>query len=106
MKILSIFHVFSKKDWHWMHKFVHSPVFNQHESVQKLYQFLSAIKPRIHIVGHKDRRQNMIRIRVLLPTLKQGLNPVCYEVGGMVKVVKVFHSGQVLVNKIIPCRVN
>ncbi|HLP94621.1 MAG TPA: hypothetical protein VK168_11330 [Saprospiraceae bacterium] len=40
MKILSIFRIFSKKDWHWMQKFVESPVFNQHEPVQQLFRFL------------------------------------------------------------------
>lgn len=39
MKILSIIRTFSKKDWHWMQKFVQSPVFNQHYSVQKLFLF-------------------------------------------------------------------
>ncbi|MCC7464811.1 MAG: hypothetical protein IT261_00995 [Saprospiraceae bacterium] len=39
MKILTVFRTFTKKDWHWMQKFVQSPVFNQHESVQKLFQF-------------------------------------------------------------------
>lgn len=39
MKIISIFKSFSKKDWHWLQKFVQSPIYNQHEAVVRLFEF-------------------------------------------------------------------
>ena len=39
MKILPILASLSKKDWHWLQKFVQSPIYNQHVAVQRLFDF-------------------------------------------------------------------
>ncbi len=39
MKLLPLLASFSKKDWHWLQKFVHSPIYNQHAVVVKLFEF-------------------------------------------------------------------
>ena len=39
MKILPILATLSKKDWHWLQKFVNSPVYNQHSAVIRLFEF-------------------------------------------------------------------
>jgi hypothetical protein len=39
MKIQSILATISKKDWHWLQKFVQSPLFNQHPAVVRLFEF-------------------------------------------------------------------
>lgn len=39
MKILPILATFSSKDWHWLEKFIQSPLYNQHVAVQKLFSF-------------------------------------------------------------------
>ncbi|MBC7774324.1 MAG: hypothetical protein H7246_02715 [Phycisphaerae bacterium] len=39
MKLLPILASFSKKDWHWLQKFVNSPIYNQHSAVIRLFEF-------------------------------------------------------------------
>jgi len=39
MKILPILASLSKKDWHWLQKFVNSPIYNQHAAVIRLFEF-------------------------------------------------------------------
>ncbi len=38
MKILPILASLSKKDWHWLHKFANSPIYNQHPAVLRLLE--------------------------------------------------------------------
>ncbi len=39
MKLLPLLASLSKKDWHWLQKFVNSPIYNQHAVVVKLFEF-------------------------------------------------------------------
>ncbi len=39
MKLLPILTSLSKKDWHWLQKFVNSPIYNQHSAVIRLFEF-------------------------------------------------------------------
>lgn len=39
MKIIPILAALSKKDWHWLQKFVNSPIYNQHSVVVRLFDF-------------------------------------------------------------------
>lgn len=39
MKLLPILASLSKKDWHWLQKFVNSPIYNQHVAVIRLFDF-------------------------------------------------------------------
>ncbi len=39
MKLIPVLASLSKKDWHWLEKFVHSPIYNQHSAVQRLFEF-------------------------------------------------------------------
>jgi hypothetical protein len=40
MKILSLLESASKKDWHWLNKFVNSPIYNQNAAVRQLFEVL------------------------------------------------------------------
>ena len=45
MKLLPILASLSKKDWHWLQKFVNSPIYNQHAAVVKLFEFFRKKPP-------------------------------------------------------------
>ena len=40
MKLFALLESASKKDWHWLSKFVKSPIYNQHKAVTTLFEFI------------------------------------------------------------------
>ena len=40
MKILSLLESATKKDWHWLNKFINSPIYNQNSAVNQLFDVL------------------------------------------------------------------
>ncbi|MBK6996682.1 MAG: hypothetical protein IPH31_17775 [Lewinellaceae bacterium] len=53
MKLLPILASLSKKDWHWLQKFVNSPIYNQHAAVVKLFEFFRK-KPPVSEKGYSS----------------------------------------------------
>ncbi|MFN0036401.1 MAG: hypothetical protein ACKVUS_15150 [Saprospiraceae bacterium] len=39
MKLIPLLASLSKNDWHWLQKFVNSPIYNQHSAVVRLFEF-------------------------------------------------------------------
>ena len=54
MKILNLLESATKKDWHWLGKFVNSPIYNQHQSVTQLFELIRKYFSNIEKVKSSD----------------------------------------------------
>jgi hypothetical protein len=55
MKIRALFGSFDKNDWHWLQKFVNSPIYNQHTAVVRLFE---VFRKKLSVAKKPDLSEN------------------------------------------------